>query len=150
MNIYERLKRDHDAHREQLRKIMDTSGDSEERNKLFENFYREAEAHASAEEQTFYAALIEKPDGQEKARHSVHEHKEAADLLDELKELDMGSGGWLQKFKKLKKELEHHMDEEENEIFACAEKVIEDSRADALASAFDERKSAELQNLGGD
>ncbi len=147
MNIYERLKRDHDAHREQLRKIMDTSGDSEERNTLFDEFYREAEAHAAAEEQTFYAALIEKPDGQEKARHSVHEHKEAADLLDELKELDMGSGGWLQKFKKLKKELEHHMDEEENEIFARAKKLIAKSRAEELAGKFDKRKRQELKSV---
>ncbi len=147
MNIYERLKRDHDEQRDLMRRIMDTYGDSERRNMLFDKLYREAEAHAAAEEQTLYATMMAKPDGQEKARHSVHEHKEAADLLKELKELDMGSGGWLHKFEKLKKELEHHMTEEESEIFACAEKVIDDARANELAGQFEKRKQEELAEL---
>ena len=33
------------------------------------------EAHAAAEEETFYASLMTKTWGQDKARHSVAEHK---------------------------------------------------------------------------
>jgi signal transduction protein with GAF and PtsI domain len=107
-------------------------------------FKTEAVAHANAEEQTFYAELIGIADGQEKARHSVSEHKEAADLLGELKELDMASGGWLNKFKKLKEELDHHMDEEEAEVFKLAKTLIADKRADELGKEFDKRKQNEL------
>ncbi len=144
MDIYERLIEDHDKQRDMAERIMKTSGDSDDRRQLWSQFKPEAVAHADAEEQTFYAALIAKPDGQEQSRHSVSEHKEAADLIKELSELDMGSGGWIQKFEKLKKELTHHMDEEENKVFALAKKLISEDKAIALAREFDERKQREL------
>ena len=143
MLIYERLKQDHREQEQLAEQLMDTSGDTAERRSIFSKLRTEMEAHAAAEEQTFYAALIAEPDGQEKARHSVAEHKEAADLLDELDELDMSSGGWIQKFKKLKNELSHHIEEEEREVFALARKLIDDERARSLAEEFVERKRAE-------
>lgn len=144
MDIYDRLKADHDRQRELAAQIVETTGDSDERRSLWEQFKPEAEAHANAEEQVFYAALIEDAETQEKARHSVSEHKEAADLIEELSEMDMGSGGWIQKFTKLKDELEHHMDEEENEVFRKAREVIPDDEAQRMVGDFDSRKSDEL------
>lgn len=144
MDIYERLTQDHDTQRDMAARLAETTGDSDERRKLWEEFKPEAEAHANAEEQTFYATLIEKPDAQEKARHSISEHKDAADLMEKLSTDDMSSPGWLQNFKKLKEELEHHMEEEENEVFVEARKVISDETATSLVSDFEERKAAEL------
>ncbi|NNF56276.1 MAG: hemerythrin domain-containing protein [Acidimicrobiales bacterium] len=144
MDIYERLTKDHNTHREMATRLAETTGDSEDRRKLWEEFKPEAEAHANAEEQTFYATLIETPEAQEKARHSISEHKEAADLMEKLSAEDMSSPGWLQNFKKLKEELEHHMDEEENEVFMKARTVISDETATKLVSDFEERKAAEL------
>jgi iron-sulfur cluster repair protein YtfE (RIC family) len=142
--IYEVLKKDHDSHREVLNKLDATSGDSPEREKLYATMKRELEAHTAAEEETFYATLMAKPDGQEKARHSVSEHKEAADLLGELDETEFSSPGWLARFRKLKEELEHHMDEEENEVFARARKLIAQPKAEELGSEFLRRKRAEM------
>ncbi len=144
MNIYERLTKDHDTQREMAARLAETTGDSDERRKLWDEFKPEAEAHANAEEQTFYATLIEHPEAQEKARHSISEHKEAADLIEKLATDDMSSPGWLQNFKKLKEELEHHMEEEENEVFVKAREVISDETATQLVSDFEERKAAEL------
>lgn len=144
MDIYERLTQDHEKQRNLAAQLMQTSGDSETRRNLWKEFKPDTEAHAAAEEQTFYAALIERPEGQEKARHSVSEHKEAADLIGELSDTDMGSGGWIQKFEKLKEELEHHMDEEENEIFNKAKMLLDDQRAQRLAEEFEQRKRAEM------
>ena len=144
MNIYERLTKDHDTQREMAARLAETAGDSDERRKLWDEFKPEAEAHANAEEQTFYAALIEHPEAQEKARHSISEHKEAADLIEKLSTDEMSSPGWLQNFKKLKEELEHHMEEEENEVFVKAREVISEETATQLVSDFDERKAADL------
>jgi iron-sulfur cluster repair protein YtfE (RIC family) len=143
--IYEELKQDHDRHRRLLAELDGTSGAGGARKTLFHELKQEIGAHAAAEEQTFYATLIAAPEGQPKARHSVHEHKTAADLLDELAELDFGSGGWLRKFRKLKEELEHHMDEEEREVFKRARKIISATRAEELSGTFRRRKSSELQ-----
>ena len=85
-----------------------------------------------------------RPEGQEKARHSVSEHKEAVDLLGELDDTTFSSPGWLPRFRKLKEELEHHMDEEENEIFKRARKLIAEPEDRELGEAFLERKQAEL------
>ena len=142
--IYETIKHDHEKHRKLLADLDRTSGASDARAELFRELKREVEAHAAAEEQTFYATLIAEPKGQPKARHSVHEHKTAADLLDELTDLDLANGGWLRKFRKLREELEHHMDEEESEIFKRAKKLISKPNAEALSGRFLERKSVEL------
>lgn len=144
MNIYERILKDHERHRDLAERLAATSGDSEERRKLWSQFKPDCVAHANAEEQTFYAAMITEPEGQQEARHGVHEHKEIDDLLEELDELDMGSGGWLQKFGKLKHLLEHHMEEEEGEIFAQAKSMFDAKDARQLAGEFEEAKRAEL------
>ena len=142
--IYERLKVDHDKQRALCAKILETQGDSEERQALWHDLFVELEAHALAEEQTFYSALMEKPDGTEKARHSVHEHKEMADCAEELHDMSMDQGAWLNKFKKLEHLVTHHVDEEEEEIFVRAKKVLSDEEATKLAADFNERKEAEL------
>ena len=146
MDIYERLKKDHDKQRELARQIIETTGDSEERRQLWQQFKIELEAHASAEEQTFYATLMEQPDGSDKARHSVAEHKDAADLVEEIDDMDMSSSGWQRKFSKLKEEVEHHVDEEEEEVFKLARKLISAEEARDLAGRFEERKGAEVDN----
>lgn len=145
MDIYERLKADHETQKDLAAKLAETSGDTDERRELFEALRSEAEAHAAAEEQTFYAALIATPEGQEKARHSVSEHKEAADHLGELSEVDMASPAWLPKLKQLREELEHHIEEEEGEVFRLARKLWDEARAEQLASEFEDRKKSELR-----
>lgn len=148
MNIYERIKEDHDKHRALIEKVADTSGDSEERRQYYETLKLEIKSHANAEEQSFYAALIAKHDGQDKARHSIVEHEEANDLFDELDEMDMSNPHWLQKFKELQHDLEHHMEEEEEEVFVLAKKLIDDDTANELTHKFNSRKNQEMEELG--
>ena len=101
-DIYSAIKADHDRHRALLKKIAETSGDSTERKEAWNEFYHDVKGHAAAEEETFYSKLISKTWGQDAARHSVHEHQQLDDLMEELNETDMSSGGWLQKFKTLR------------------------------------------------
>lgn len=146
MDIYERLTLDHQQQKNLLELLMDTAGDSEKRNQLFAELKNELDSHALAEEQTFYSELMEIPEGTEEARHSVAEHKEADDLLAELKELPMSSGGWIHKFEKLKHRIVHHVDEEEEDVFVLARKLISPERAEALTAEFEQRKIAELNS----
>lgn len=143
--IYDEIKNDHDRHREILRKLADTSGDSDERRKLWREFYCTVKSHAAAEEETFYASLIVETWGQDKARHSVAEHKELDDIMDELQETDMASPGWLTRFKTLRHDYEHHIEEEEDEVFERARKVVDDATAKELGPKFLERKKKEMQ-----
>jgi hemerythrin superfamily protein len=146
MNIYERLTKDHDLQRSLCESLGETQGDSKDRQRLWDILRVELKAHASAEEQTLYAALIKHPDGTDKARHSVHEHEQMNDLIDDLDETAMDSGGWLNKFKKLAHKVTHHLDEEEKEVFKLAEKLIPDNQAEDLAIKFNIRKPNEECN----
>ncbi len=146
MSIFKRLKADHELQRRLAERIMQTSGDSPDRRDAFATLKREIEAHASAEEQSLYATMMALPAGQPKARHSTAEHKEAADILEELTQLEMSSGAWLRRFEHLKQRLEHHLDEEEREIFPAANKLLSSSDVTDLAVIFDERKALKLKD----
>tara|TARA_R110002074_G_scaffold201732_5_gene369648 strand:+ start:765 stop:1232 length:468 start_codon:yes stop_codon:yes gene_type:complete len=146
-DIFTRLKQDHDRHREMLEKVGDTSGDTKERRESFEQLRIDVSAHANAEEQSLYAEMLSRPDLQDKGRHSVAEHKEAEDYFEELVDMEFSSTGWLTRFKTLRERLEHHMDEEENEIFAAARKGLSEERAEELSRIFDKRKPVEKQEV---
>ncbi len=144
-DIFTVLKSDHDLHREMLEKIGKTSGDSEERRELFEAFRVEVTAHAAAEEESLYAEMLADPELREDGRHSVAEHKEIDDMLGELQETDMASGAWLAKFKEMRHRYEHHIEEEEEEMFPAAEAHFDDAKAEKLGAKYDRRKPAELE-----
>ena len=142
-SIYDAIKADHDEHRALLDTLAGTSGDSEARREAWNRFYYDVKSHAAAEEETFYSKLISKTWGQDAARHSVHEHQQLDDLMEELNEMDMSSPGWLTKFKTLKHEYEHHMEEEEDEVFTRAKEVIPDAEIEGYGQRFEDRKREE-------
>ena len=143
--IFARLKEDHDKHRTMLDLLEKTHGDSGGREELFERFRTEVTAHAAAEEETLYATMLEKPDLREDATHSVSEHKEISDFLEELTEKDFSSPGWLPRFKEMKHRYLHHIDEEEEEMFPAAAKGLSTSKEEQLARKFEQRKPAEIE-----
>jgi hemerythrin superfamily protein len=142
--IFADLKADHDRHRDLLARLAETKGDSEERRTLFEAFRVEVTAHAAAEEESLYATMLANPDLRDDARHSVSEHKEIDDFLTELFEMEMSSPAWLPKFKEMRHRYEHHIDEEEEEMFPAAAKDLPKAEQDRLAKIFETRKPKEL------
>jgi len=144
-SIYDAIKSDHNAHRKLLDQIAETNGDSDTRRNAWDSFYHDVKSHAAAEEETFYPKLISKTWGQDAARHSVHEHQQLDDIMEELNEMDMASPGWLTRFKTLKHDYEHHMDEEENEVFTRAKEVIDQSEIDGFGERFEARKKEERE-----
>lgn len=142
-NIYDAIKQDHTTHRTLLDRIADTSGDSAERQEAWDTFFHDVKSHSAAEEETFYSKLMTKTWGQDAARHSVAEHKEMDDLMEELNDMDMSEGAWLTKFKTLKHDYEHHMDEEEDEVFSRAQEVIPEDEIEGYGKRFKARKAEE-------
>jgi hypothetical protein len=141
--IYLNLKRDHDLHRDLLNKIAEGAKDARE--PLFERLRLEIAAHAAAEEESLYATMLANPELRDDARHSVAEHKEIADLLAELSRMGVGADGWDEKFGHMRHRYEHHIDEEEEEMFPAAEKLLPERVEEKLADTYEERKPAEKQ-----
>lgn len=146
-DVFDRLKQDHDKHRELIEAIKQTSGDSAERESLFSEFKTDAMAHAAAEEGTLYVAMMEDPEIRQDAQHSVKEHAELGMLFVEITEMDMSSSGWLNKFHSLAKEYIHHIDEEEEEKFPKAREELGEARSIELKSEFEQRKPVEVERV---
>ena len=130
-----------------MKKISDTSGDTEQRRALFDQFAIEFLSHAAAEEHAFYAPMLKVSETIEQSRHSVAEHHEAIELIEKLQQTDMSSPGWLPTFKKLADENEHHMQEEEKDVFAIVKQEMSQGTIDSMLDTFDDRKSAEVASL---
>lgn len=143
--IYADLKADHDRQRALLKQVGDGTGGGEDRKALFEKLRLEIASHAAAEEESLYATMLANPDLRDDARHSVSEHKEVADLLGELAKLDIGSSDWAETFDHMRHRYEHHVDEEEKEMFPAAEKALPDQVEEQLADTYEERKPKELE-----
>ncbi len=146
MTIFERIREDHVIQRMLVKKLVETHGDTSERKEIFKKLKSELEAHAVAEERCFYVPLIESDLTQEKARHSISEHHEMDEMIAELEGTSMDSPGWLVTAKKLKHEVEHHLDEEEHEVFQMAGKVLTEKQKVELTKEFSNiKKEAEEQ-----
>ena len=124
ITIFDRLKQDHDTHRQLFDKMAKAKSDDDQLQKLFEQFRVEVTAHAAAEEETLYATMLSRPDLREDAQHSVSEHKEIDDYLEELGDLKFNGEAWRKTFDKMKKRYLHHIEEEEEEMFPDAAKDL--------------------------
>ena len=143
--IFEDLKADHDRQRTLLKRVGDDQGGGDARREAFETLRLDLQAHAAAEEESLYATMLADPELRDDARHSVSEHKEVDDLLGDLAGLEFGSAEWDAKFGELRHRYEHHIDEEEEEMFPHASEHLSPETEAELAEVFEARKPAELE-----
>lgn len=136
MNIFEALRENHDLQRDLAAQILNTSGASDQRNNLFENYKSVLTAHATAEERHFYIPIMDSDSGVEAARHAIAEHHEIDELIEELEETDPSSPAWLAVAKKLIEKVEHHLDEEEQIFFQMAGKILNEKQKTALVEPY--------------
>jgi hypothetical protein len=138
MNIFEQIRQDHKTQRLLLDDLIATKGETQTRKDIFEQLKHQLKVHADAEERYFYKPLFGEDFTQDKARHSIAEHEEIDELLEKLDDINMDSASWLATAKTLKERVEHHLDEEEQEVFQMAGKVLEKSEKKELAESYRE------------
>lgn len=141
--IFEELKADHDRHREMLATLADSKVAGRET--LFEELRVEVTAHAAAEEQALYANMLADPELRDEARHSVSEHKEIDDYFAELAGLKFGGEAWEKRFKEMRHRYEHHINEEEEDMFPAAAQKFSAADEREMAKTFEERKPDEIE-----
>ena len=142
-DIFDELKADHDRHRKLLDQLLETHGDSAERKRLFTELTKELKGHAAAEEQALYSTMLRKPETTDETRHSVAEHHEIDEALNDLAATDMSEGGWLQKFKSFDHQYRHHIDEEEEDHFPDFKNYLDEADVKHMAQVFERRKRQE-------
>ena len=143
LDIFGRLIMDHELHRDLLDALEETQGESDERAELFERLTKEIKSHAAAEEQALYSTMMRKPETTDETRHSVAEHQEIQELLNDLAATPMASGAWLTKLRELSDHYLHHIDEEESENFHDFAKYLTPEDEQHMRAVFERRKQAE-------
>lgn len=125
-----------------------TSRAKKKREELLITIRRELLSHAKAEEETLYARLSQQKKLEDQLAEGKEEHTLGEKLLIELESMSVTTVAWKAKMSVLKENTEHHLDEEEEEMFVDAKKVIpEREEQEALAQAFQERKRQLLEEM---
>lgn len=141
MNIFEALKKDHEEIKFLLGQLVALdSNDSEGKATIIQEIRNELIPHSRAEESVFYNSLRALHTGSDEVMHGYREHIEAEVLLRALQVEEKIDMDWKSTAKKLKQALEHHIEEEENQIFAIAQKAFQPEEVQTLGKLFLESK----------
>lgn len=118
MDVFALLKADHERVAGMLEKIEQTTERAEKgREETFARLKAELDLHAMIEEQIFYPALEEVEETRDIALEGYEEHRLVKQLLSELEVEPKNTEEWTAKFTVLKENVEHHVEEEEGEMF---------------------------------
>ncbi len=138
MNAIELLKSDHDKVDKLFQKVKAT--EEGEHQELFEKIKEELDAHAHIEEKIFYPRLKEEDELEDITLEGIEEHHQAKMFLRELASLTDDSGKFEPKLKVLMEDIEHHVMEEEGEMFPKVEKIIGKAELEELGKQMEEEK----------
>jgi hemerythrin superfamily protein len=106
-------------------------------------------AHARAEEQHVYPAIVESvPREEGDVHHGQQEHAEAEDLLHRLEACDPGSDEFDETLGELRDAVLHHVEEEESEVLAALQEAVPAQRLVQLGEAFSDARRQELEDAG--
>lgn len=146
-NALELLKEDHQKVKKLLNELTETTTRAvRTRPQLLADIEHELKVHTRIEEEIFYPAFKAAggSDHKEMNFEALEEHRAVDDLvLPDLKNTDPTSEQFSGRAKVLKELVEHHADEEEDEMFKMAKKALSDEELRSLG----ERMSARKQEL---
>ena len=143
MNAIDLLTKDHKHLKTLLARTVAAKSD-ERREELIETLRSELVAHERMEEEVFYPPLRDNKKTHDIVLEGYQEHHVADLILDELLELPTDSEMWEPKVKVLKENIEHHIEEEEDDMFKKARKVLSDEQLEELGTQMEAVKREAL------
>ena len=142
MNAIELLKEDHDKV-DALFELIKADEEADHTD-TFEQIKAELDVHTHIEETIFYPMLIE--DGDEELKkiveEGIEEHRQAKMFLRELAALAADSDKFEPKIKVLMEDVEHHVQEEEGEMFPMVEEQFDEATLQQLGKRMEEEKNS--------
>jgi hemerythrin superfamily protein len=149
MNALQLLRKDHSAVKNLFQKFDQVSAtDYETKLELLNQTRRELQIHTQAEEQIFYPAIKAfNGEGSRLVSEALREHRDIEQLLVQLSRLKPRDRSFDEKFETLIENVEHHIEDEEGEIFRFAEENCSPEQLEELAQQIQERKQTLDQQL---
>lgn len=141
MTIFDLLKQDHEKIRYLFDKMQKIDRkESGALHKLFSRIEEELEVHMEGEERFFYPKLEQHKEAREKVLESYEEHQVAKTLLGTFNSLAVDDERWRAKLSVLNEVVEHHMQEEERELFKMARAMLKKEQVQEIAVQFQHHK----------
>ncbi len=142
MNAFQLLKEDHQKVSGLFQQIEPTTERAEKtRTELFAKLKEELDVHAKIEESVFYPAIKQAAETREIVLEGFEEHHVVKMLLKELEAVPVDTEQWTAKLKVLKENVEHHVEEEEGEMFQKARQVLSEEEINQLGARLEEMKT---------
>ena len=135
------LRDDHVKVRGMLEKLDKTTERAEvTRTEGLQALKQELTIHEAIEEEILYPALKEFAKTKDIALEAYEEHHVVDTILSELEQTPVSDETWAAKLTVMKENLEHHIEEEEGEMFKQARQVMDDSELSELGDRMAARK----------
>ncbi|HVM20281.1 MAG TPA: hemerythrin domain-containing protein [Egibacteraceae bacterium] len=144
MDALELLKSDHDTVRELFEQFSKAkeAGDTQRLAEVQQKIFAELEVHTSIEEEVFYPEAEQVgEEAEELVKEGVEEHHVVEVLMGEIAQLQPDDDAWVAKMTVLIENVEHHAEEEEEELFPKLREVFGDERLAAMGQRLQEAKA---------
>jgi hypothetical protein len=117
------------------------------REELYSTIKGELSIHEVIEEEIFYPALKAHPKAKDIVLEAYEEHHVVDTVMAELEETPVDDETWGAKAKVMKENVEHHMEEEEGEMWKQARSVFDKAELEELGERMEARKLTAQEEL---
>ena len=138
MDAFSLLKADHRKVEKLFSQLESASGQAKMR--VFEQIKMELELHTHIEEKFFYPALEKPKQTHELTLEAYEEHDVVKKLLQQMSRAKSATEEWEAQGKVLQENVEHHVEEEENELFPKAEAALSEEDIETLGEQMEAEK----------
>jgi hypothetical protein len=143
VNALDLLEEDHKKMKKLLEELDSTTERGvKTREELFAKVKKELQIHETIEEEILYPALKEHPKAKEVVLEGYEEHHVADVILEELEGVSVDDERWGAKLSVLKENIEHHIEEEEDDMFKKARSIFESDELEQMGERMEARKKA--------
>lgn len=140
MNAIELLKQDHQEAMGMMDQILTADKGDRSAKQLFTELKAALTLHTQMEEQVFYPALEHHKETSDMIQEAYGEHQEVDELLAELSTLAPSNDEFMDKLTEMRDAIEHHVEEEENEMFPKAEQILGQTRLQEMGRQMQQMK----------
>lgn len=147
MKATELLKQDHSRVDKLFKRVENTT--PSEHPAIFKQIKAELDVHTHIEETIFYPELLKKgkKDLKDITREGIEEHGQAKMFLEELSKMTARNKQYEAKLKVLMEDIEHHVKEEEDEMFPLVEDQLSATANEKLGVAMEQEKVKFIETL---
>lgn len=146
MDALELLRRDHQKVKRLFQQAQ-TASDSAQRKQIFDQIDTELEMHSHIEETVFYPAVEEHEELKDMVEEALDEHEDVKALLEEIEDLDADETAEFDaKLKELMENVEHHVQEEEGEMFPKVLQVMGKGVLEELGAELESAKGKQSED----